>query len=227
MSRRETFNLILILGLLLLGCDKPRSDTPIIPEPIAENATAKTKKNTGSSFLAKRRDRIDHDAKFQPRVEIDPNFVIFSDFHSPKPLNWSWEDPKSTHRIANYILLGSEEVEHAELVIKQIPNLDSMDLNASIERWKNQFRSDGGGPVRPVISKTFVAGFPTTIVEITGEYMGIGASFHKYKYTMLLAVIEYEKGNLILRVIGPSETIQSHRNSWNTFLEQTTHTNLD
>jgi hypothetical protein len=194
---------------------------------MAEKTQNQTQSNTGSFFLDQRRLRVDHDAKFRQKFEPDPALIIFSDFHSPKPEDWAWTTPTNYHHIANYTLQGVGESESAELIIKQFAKDKGGDLQTNIERWKSHFRSDGGAPVRPIVSTTNIAGFQATLIEINGEYMGLGASWHHYDYTMLISLIEYEKGNLFLRLLGPAETINAHRNAWNHLLENATHSPMD
>ena len=227
MPHNITFFVFMLLGTSFVGCEQPEVEKPTVPQPIIENIPDQSQNSSGKSLLDQQREKIDHDAKFRQRFESDPLLIIFSDFQSPRPTGWTWTAPSSNLRIANYALQGNDEIEGAELVIKQFAEEKGRDLNANIERWKNHFRSDKGGPVRPIISKTVVAGLPTTIIEINGEYMGIGASWHRYNYTMLIALIEYEKGDLFLRLLGPKQTIDVHRNSWKRFLEKTTNTKID
>ncbi len=227
MPRNETLIVIMLLGTSIVGCEQPKEETPTVPQPIIDDIPDQSQKSSGKSFLDQKREIIDHDAKFRQRFEPDPLLIVFSDFQSPRPTGWTWTPPSSNLRIANYTLQGDDENESVELVIKQFTEEKGGELNANIERWKNHFRSDRGGPVRPIISKTIVAGLPTTIIEIKGEYMGMGASWHRYNYTMLIALIEYEKGDLFLRLLGPTQTIDVHRNSWKRFLEKTTNTKID
>ena len=66
-----------------------------------------------------------------------------------------------------------------------------------------------------------IADLPATVVEIKGEYMGFGGSWHRYNYSMITAMIENEKGNIFLRLLGPNQTINSHRAAWDEMLLET------
>ena len=221
MPRNETYILILLLGTHFFGCDKAPEHTPV-PQATSEQEQPTQAPSDAASFLNQQREKVDHEAKYQPKFEIDPHWVIFSNFKSPKPDNWTWTTPRSNMRIANYILAAVEEKDEAELSIIQFDKGEGGELHKNVERWKKQFRSSGGGPVKAVITKTTVADLPTTIIEITGEYMGMGGSWHRYNHTMLIALIEYEEGNLFLKLLGPKNTIDAHRNKWNSFLENVT-----
>ena len=227
MPRFATFIVFMVLGTILTGCEQPKEEDPSDPQPASESIPAKADNNADKSFLNQTREFIDHDAKFGQRLEPDPLLIIFSDFQSPRPAGWTWTSPLNSLRIANYTVQVSDEIETVEFLIKQFAAEKGGDLDANIDRWKNHFRSDRGGPVRPIISKTIVAGLPTTIIEINGEYMGVGASWHRYNYTMLIALIEYERGDIFLRLLGPTQSIDEHRNSWERLLEQTTYTKID
>lgn len=227
MPRYATLIVFMVLGTILAGCEQPKKEEPSDPQPVSESNPSKADNNSDNTFLNQRREFIDHDAKFVQRLEPDPLLIVFSDFQSPRPTGWTWTSPSSSLRIANYTVQLSDESETVEFLIKQFAAEKGGDLNANIDRWKNHFRSDRGGPVRPIISKTIVGGLPTTIIEINGEYMGIGASWHRYNYTMLIALIEYEKGDIFLRLLGSKQSIDVHRNSWERFLEQITYTKID
>ncbi len=219
MPRKETSILLLLLGCGLLGCEKPSENIPIPPEP-AEISSAVESTDPDPSILVKEREKIDHDAKFRPRKETDPNWIIFNDFKSPKPKTWSWTTPSSNMRLANYLLQGARDTENIELVITQY---EGGELSNTIARLKSQFRSGGGASLRPTIKTITVADLPTTIVEITGEYMGLGSSYHHHDYTMLIALIEYETDTISLRLLGTSHAINEHRETWNSFLENITY----
>ncbi|MBT4583991.1 MAG: hypothetical protein HOC93_02800 [Phycisphaerae bacterium] len=218
MPRNKSFILVLISGNILLGCDKEGEPTPIPVVP-AEISTPNEPNKTGSSFLNSERDKIDHDAKFQPKKEIDPHWIIFGNFKSPRPSTWTWTAPTSNMRIANYVLQSAGESESAELDITQFV---SGDINITIDRLKKQFRSDGGLSLRPTITKTTVASLPTTLIELSGEYMGVGASYHLHNYTMLVALIQNDKETISLRLLGPTQEINAHKKTWNSFLEDLT-----
>jgi len=218
MPRKQTFILFILLSTTIFGCDKTPETRPVPPKP---EMTTETPEIT-SSFLDQKLEKVDHDAKYRKRNEIDPNFIIFSDFKSPKPTNWTWTTPKSNMRIANYTLQGDEENDVAELSIIQFDKDEGGTLTNNIKRWMKHFRSNEGGPVRTLISTTKVAGLPTSIVEISGEYMGMEASWHRSNYTMLIALVEFEDGNVFLKLLGPTPTINVHRDRWNSFLEHTT-----
>lgn len=221
MAPRETYILLLLLSSPFLGCDAPTNEEPIAPSlPIVEpDPEPETSTSTGSTFLAKTREKIDHDAKYEKKTEPDPAWIIFSDFKAPKPITWTWTPPSSSVRIANYAIPGGEPDDSSELVIRQFAETEGEDLPANLDRWKSHFRSSGGGPVRPQVTETVVANLPATIVRINGEYMGLGASWHRYNYTMLIVLIKYEKGNICLRLLGPDETLKSQKAQWHSFLQ--------
>lgn len=221
MAHKETFILFILLSPFIIGCENSSEKNSVSP-PIPEPELPVELPSSNTSFLDKQRDKIDHEAKYKPRFEIDSQWIMFSKFKSPRPATWTWTTPRSDMRIANYILEAAEENDVAELSIMQFDKNEGGELSMNIERWKKHFRSNAGGPVKAVVSDAIVAGLPTTIVEITGEYMGIGASWHRYNYTMRIALIEFEEGNIFLKLLGPTDTINLHQNAWNSFLDSTT-----
>lgn len=219
MPPMKTYILLLLLTTPLLSCEEPKIEAPIVPalpepEPEPENPNSNP-----TSLLENTREKIDHDSKYEKKTEPDPDWILFSDFRAPKPLTWSWTTPSSNMRIANYAIPGDEPDDSCELVIKQFAVDEGKDLPANIERWKSHFRSSGGGPVQPRVTSAVVANMPATIIRINGEYMGLGTSWHRYNHTMLIVLIEYEKGNIYLRLIGPEETLISQQAQWDSFLD--------
>ena len=225
MARSIFLTLLLLLGICIVSCDNPKDETSKIssepeadPNPPAEQSTGKS---SGSSFLDRGKNKVDHDARFREKPPPDPQWITFSNLRAPRPTAWIWNPPSSTLRIANYTLPGIDETDSAELSIIQFAPNEGGDVNANIDRWKQQFRSAAGGPIRAKVSTMTIADLPATVVEIKGEYMGFGASWHRYNYSMITAMIENEKGNIFLRLLGPNQTINSHRAAWDEMLLET------
>ena len=224
MPRRNTISLLILIGTFQIGCDRPDDPPATSPQHIPEPPPAEEPevRTPVSSFLDRNVNAVDHDEKYRQKPPPDPKWITFGTFHSPRPATWIWMPPSSTMRIANYTLPGIDGSESAELSIIQFAPGEGGDVQSNIKRWKLQFRSTAGGPVRPTVSTMTIAQLPATITEINGEYMGMGAAWHRYDYTMLTAMIECEDGNIFLRLLGPRKTIDAHRNSWEEMLRTIT-----
>ena len=223
MARSITFILLILIDASQTACespDEPQATSQQHVEPTPAQKPDIT--SPASTFLDRFESAVDHDEKYRQKPPPDPEWITFGSLHTPRPATWIWKPPSSTLRIANYTLPGVEGSEAAELSVIQFAPGEGGDIQSNINRWKLQFRSTAGGPVRPRVSTTTVAQLPTTITEINGEYMGMGAAWHHYNYTMLTAMLECEDGNIFLRLLGPAKTIDAHRDSWNQMLREIT-----
>ncbi|MDP7009448.1 MAG: hypothetical protein QGI78_07750 [Phycisphaerales bacterium] len=221
MVHQKILFLFLAFPLTIVSCEQKEPSLPPQSEDVVQDDQDPVQQ--GASFLDQQREKTDYEAKFKPKQEVDPAWIHFSDFRTPRPQTWEWLPPLSTMRLANYTIQGTTPNEDAEVTILQFAEGEGADLEVHVERWKSSFRSTGGGPVRPIIATRTIAGFPSTIVEITGEYMGIGASWHRANYTMLIAFITYDKGNIMIRLLGPNETIELERRTWEQVLDGVLH----
>jgi hypothetical protein len=89
-------------------------------------------------------------------------------------------------------------------------------IEANIDRWKGQFKGPGGKPVDAKTSKKTVHGLPVTLIDVTGEYSGMGGPNAPTKtvkpgYRLLGAIIEGPGGNLFVKFTGPTKTVAANQ----------------
>ena len=63
-----------------------------------------------------------------------------------------------------------------------------------------------------------IDGEESTVVEFRGEYMGAGAAWHRPDQTLLIVIFEDVASTYYFKLLGPTSTIEAHRDSLFTFL---------
>lgn len=145
--------------------------------------------------------------------------ATFLGLSGPKPATWIWHPPVGSMSVVEYSIPGVDGADQAKVVV--IPARGSMEAN--IARWKGQFRDAAGnvGAVDPKLEKFEVADMPVTIVEIAGEYRGMGAANYAPDQLFLTAVLEPE-GNadqIFVRFVGPRTTVEANREAFMTMIK--------
>lgn len=154
----------------------------------------------------------------QTTPPADPTTIEVLGYEAPTDPTWRWEPPKNTMRLVNWIIPAPEGAEPAELAVMHFPEASGNTTDRNIERWTSQFRG-ADLPVKPVIRSITVATMPTTLVELRGEYLGMGGGWHKQDYAMLVAMVESERGSIFIKLLGPAQTVDAARASWTAMVE--------
>ena len=96
------------------------------------------------------------------------------------------------------------------MVVTTFPEASGNNIENNIERWTQQFRSNDGSPSRPeVISKT-VNDLAVTVVDLKGEYLGMGGGWHKENYRMLVSIVQAPVGSVFIKFLGPSAAVDAN-----------------
>ncbi len=215
---------IIIPCCLLICCDqqqdKPNKSTP---NPSVSTQPVQPAKNTHSLLTAPEEllVEVDHEAKFTFNPPENNSVITFGNYISQRPNNWFWVIPKTLVVTCNYVLPSSTTSDPALITITQFENKDSESIDKSIARWKDLFRSDGGGPhtaTKPVLT---LADREATQVAMIGEYMGAGSGWRLQSHMLLVTILRDETHTTYLKVIGPQETITRQRDAINEFLSST------
>ncbi|MBG83742.1 MAG: hypothetical protein CMJ40_04245 [Phycisphaerae bacterium] len=208
----------LIAALVLQGCD----DTPSIPKPDpVEEATAlpgqptrPTLPTPGTSRIQSSREAASKPAEDSPTPPTDPSRAEFAGLRGPIPATWKWEPPRHHFRAAQWVVPGRDGGEPAELVVTTFPEASGNTIQNNIERWKQQFRSTQGGPPQPVVESKVVNGLSVTLVDLEGEYLGMGGGFHKVDYRMIVSIVETVDRSVFIKLLGPESTVAANRNGY-------------
>jgi hypothetical protein len=192
------------------------------PSPTRQDqGKARSRQDTGSR-LDERRTEEDWVARYRIEPPEDQRYIDFLDLRAERPASWTWSPPRSTLRLLNYAVPAHDGGESADFAVFRFQENSGNTVDANVSRWRGQFRSDDGGPVRPILSTRTIAGLPATVVEIHGEYMGMGAGWHRADHLFLAVILEHPDGNLFMRLLGPASTVESHRGAWTRILEELT-----
>jgi hypothetical protein len=144
----------------------------------------------------------------------DPTVAEFLGLRAPKPTTWLWQPPKRSMRKANYIIPGRNGEEPAELIVTHFAESSGNTADANVRRWKSQFRSNDGGPAKADVQTFVVNEMPVTLVEIHGEYMGMGGAWHKPNHRMLVSIVQAPVGSVFIKMLGPNETVLEHQDAY-------------
>ena len=188
-----------------MGCDDPQE------QPEHSSAISVT---APSDLLSGRKAETTIDTSPLDSPPEDPTTMTLLGLTAPKPATWIWQPPKRTMRKANFTVPGREGKDPAELVINHFPEAPGNTLDANLNRWSKQFRTIDGGNPKPLISTLEVDSMTVTIVELNGEYMGMGGHWHKINHQMLMAIVDAPVGTIFFKLLGPDVTVEANRSNY-------------
>ena len=110
-------------------------------------------------------------------------------------------------------IVGVDQAFHA------VPHAgDGGPLDANIERWRGQFRKNNE-PVEAKRSSKEVGPLKVEFVELEGDFMAMGAPAPKKESLQLAAIVQAEGRNVFFRLVGPKETVEANRESFNKLID--------
>ncbi len=203
------------LAMLCPGCD----DSGTRPAPAEQSTSASTPQPSSNSLLNSLDVTETIDTSASTTEPDDPTTAVFLGLQTDKPATWLWQPPKRSMRKANYLVPGINGGEPAELIVTPFPEAPGNTPEANIRRWTAQFRSEDGGPATADVDTFTVGTMPVTLVEIQGEYMGMGGAWHKADQRMLVAMVQAPAGSVFLKLIGPDGTVDANRQAYMEFVK--------
>jgi len=203
------------------GCTQPEEE-PVSSEPsttVQDIETTDTSTNT--SILDKAGKIPDYKSKYTYLPPEDERWIEFGIYRSPKPPTWSWIPPNTPIVKSSYVVPSIETGDSAAFTITHFELGEGGELAPNLKRWKLLFRTGwsvatdlSGGPVQPRIDSIIVNNRETTTIEMRGEYIGAGASWHLPDHTLLIVIVEDETGRFFFKLLGPTITIDAHREAF-------------
>ncbi|MBI1322796.1 hypothetical protein GC170_06385 [bacterium] len=130
------------------------------------------------------------------------------------PEGWKSTRPGSQMRRAQIAIPAAEgDKEDGECVLFAFPG-GAGTVDANIERWAGQFRTESGTPPKPVVKKAKGKNTDVTVVEIKGRYVapvapGNPETVNKPGFVLLGAIAETPEVSYFLKVTGPEKTMKA------------------
>tara|TARA_B100001059_G_scaffold190866_1_gene193907 strand:+ start:1165 stop:1812 length:648 start_codon:yes stop_codon:yes gene_type:complete len=202
----------ILLAMVAGGCEKPP-----VPEQTESSSVAESR-TTNGSLLDSLDVSGDIDTSASTSPPDDPTTAVFLGLRTSKPATWLWQPPKRSMRKANYLIPGRNGSEPAELIVTHFPEAPGNTPEANIQRWTSQFRSVDGGPAKAQVERMTVESMPVTLMEIHGEYMGMGGAWHKADQRMVVAMVQAPAGSIFIKMLGPDDTVLVNRDDFMDFI---------
>ncbi|MFO0875067.1 MAG: hypothetical protein U0575_13995 [Phycisphaerales bacterium] len=150
----------------------------------------------------------------------DATTMTIAGIRAPKPAEWTWQPPTMEFRNLQYAVPAPDgKGEPAELIVSVFLGNDGGPLDANVNRWASQFRTDDGKAATPVRSEIEVNGLKVHLIELKGKYQGMSAPMAKPGTTQLGAIVETPRARVFVRLVGPEATVEANRAAWDRFVK--------
>jgi hypothetical protein len=150
--------------------------------------------------------------------------VTLLGYKATVPSGWTPRTPSSNMRLAEYTIAAPDGSVGAEVVVYFFGQGQGGAVEPNLARWRGQFSTPDGSPVREKITRDSTGPFPVTIAEYTGTYArGIGAgdpSQAKPGQTLVAAIVETPRGTMFAQLFGPSARVAAERDALVTFVKR-------
>lgn len=220
----------LFVGAVLAGCGEPTAP-PKPPTPVTQNSnTARapqaplpTKASapanpTGIASTAQipqatpqATPQAGAAAQKVSSADSDPKIVEIAGLVMPKPATWQWQSPSMQFRALQYSVPGIGESGAAEVVFSVFAAGDGGPLDMNIKRWVSQFRNEDGSEATAKLHERTVAGMQVKLVELAGQYQGMGQAAPRPNMMQLGAILLAPDRTVFMRFIGPAATVEAAR----------------
>ena len=219
MSKTSLAILLGAAAMCSIACDK---DAPPPPPPGPAATAPSPQQATPKQGLLALDSAVPSSTRATAKVPTsppkDPGLAIFLGYEAPTDLIWRWEPPRNQMRLVNWVIPSPPGAEPAELTITHFPEAAGNTREANIRRWASQFRGDDLAP-QPEVTSLTVSDMPVTMVELQGEYLGMGGGWHKADYIMLVAMVESPKGSIFIKMLGSTQTVNAARPAFMAMVE--------
>jgi len=164
----------------------------------------------------------------QPAIEVppagslkqDPKVATFLGFTGPKPATWLSKPPTSQFIDAEFAVPGRDGADQGRITVSAAGGSHEM----NIARWQSQFRAGpNGGTVEPTLSKIETAELTIEVVELAGEYRGMGGSFSPEQKMITGIVPSTNNQNVFIKFVGPAKTVDLNREAFMELLKGLKH----
>jgi len=139
------------------------------------------------------------------------------------PTKWKSEAPRPMRAATYTVPAAAGDTASAECVVYFFGPGQGGTVEANLERWKGQMAGPDGNPPVAKIAKRTIHQLPTTTIDTSGDYSGMGGPMAQSKsvqknYRLLGAIIEAPAGNVFVKFTGPSKTVAARQSEFEEFL---------
>ena len=144
------------------------------------------------------------------------------------PESWKSQPPASSMRKAQFVLPSSAEgVEDGELVVFYFGPMEGGPVRQNLDRWRAMFVDEEGKPVSDEVAKEEsieVNGLKVTLLDVAGNYAAsmmpgaAPAAPAKTNQRLLAAIVDTGEGPWFFKAVGPAETMQANKDSFDAFV---------
>jgi hypothetical protein len=143
-------------------------------------------------------------------------------YRTSVPSEWVARPPSSTSRLAQFVVPGRDSSDDAEVVVFFFGASQGGNVEANLERWREQFSGFDGSPVHEVVTRDTTT-FPLTIAEFEGTYRrGIGMGSPDSVRTgqaLVATIVETPRGALFIQLFGPASHVAAARGAFLRFVK--------
>lgn len=143
-------------------------------------------------------------------------------YNTTVPVRWVARAPSSKMRLAEFTVPHDDVQVGAEVVVYFFGGGQGGSVASNLARWKAQFSTPDGSPVKETITRDSSAGFPITFAEYRGTYArGIGAGnaeTAKPGQTLLAGIAETPRGTLFFQLFGASAAVAAQHDAFVQFV---------
>jgi hypothetical protein len=141
------------------------------------------------------------------------------------PAEWAVQ-PERPMRSATYSIPAVKgDSEPAELAVFYFGEGKGGGVDANVKRWVNQFKKADGSSLEKEVKpkQEQIAGFPVTLVDVKGTYMGggpmMGPATPKPGFRLMGAIVESPAGAVFFKLTGPEKTVTAAEKPFRKMLE--------
>ncbi len=143
----------------------------------------------------------------------------FAGLSGPKPVTWLEQRPGGVMRAAQFIVPGRDGANQVDVVVFGFKPGEGGGIEKNIERWQSQFKPDEqGNPVVPIVGRLEGAALDVTLVELSGDWMQMGARWYTADQLFLAAIIDTDRGMIVVRFAGDATTVEANRGEFMRFI---------
>ncbi len=143
------------------------------------------------------------------------------EFKFTRPASWEWVESTSPMRKAQLKVSDVAKKQSAEVVFFHFGEGGGGGTQANIDRWLGQFQ-EPREKLNSKIETSTAGGRKVTYVQAEGTYMSgmpAGPKTAQAATTLLGAIIESDKGNVFIRLTGPSALAASAKGDFRKLVE--------